>query len=272
VLAPRELPPDYASWNERHRAPYGRVLRGERVLGRISPATLRWRGPFGWQANSRTRTFEFPWAYEQVSREGPGRTVLEIGGGMSGLQFVLGSEGHHVTNLDPGVTPAEALRSGLEFTVSTEYHRRLSKAFRAPVRLLPTTIGRADLPDHSFDVVLSVSAIEHFTDESLDELAEHLGRVLKPDGLVVLTVDLFFDIRPFTTAEANYLGRNVDVRDLLDRCGLRLDEGRREELFGFPEFDTDRVQRQLAGYLTDTDYPVLSQCFTARPADGSART
>src|SRR4051812_24925362 len=99
MLAPRALPQHYIDWNRRNGAPAGRILRGGRLLGRTR-AGVRWRGPFAWQENNSTRAFEFPWAYEQItSRNGPLR-VLEIGGGVSGLQFVLAREGHRVTNID----------------------------------------------------------------------------------------------------------------------------------------------------------------------------
>jgi predicted SAM-dependent methyltransferase len=80
-------------------------------------------------------------------------------------------------------------------------------------------MGNAGIPDASVDVLLSVPAIEHFAEAELDELARESHRILKPGGHLVLTIDLFIDVRRFTAAaESNRYGRNVDVRALLDRC------------------------------------------------------
>jgi SAM-dependent methyltransferase len=263
MLAPRTMPPSFAAWNRRHAAPAGRVLRGERILGKLD-AGVRYRGPFAWQENSSTRAFEFPWVHQQVSAEGSSLEVLELGGGVAGLQFVLAGEGHRVTNVDPGVTPPEAVKSGADFSIDASRHERLCKVFKAPVNLVPKTIADAGFDDESFDVVLSVSALEHFTEESFAELYDHLGRVLRPGGLAVFTADVFLDLVPFTSREENRFGRNVDICELLGRCGLRLESGSTDQLLGFPDFDSAAIQRDLAEFLIGDGYPVMSQCFTAR--------
>src|SRR5947208_2112443 len=101
MLAPSTLPVQFAEWNRREGSPFGRASRRDRILGRLVGGVRR-RGAFAWQGNSTTRHFEFPWAYEQVTSQGRELDILEIGGGLSGLQFVLAREGHHVRNLDPG--------------------------------------------------------------------------------------------------------------------------------------------------------------------------
>jgi SAM-dependent methyltransferase len=264
MLAPRTLPLNYAAWNRRYGAPNGRVLRGERIVGRAR-AGVRWRGPFAWQENNSTREFEFPWVYEQLTSRRRPLKILEIGGGLAGLQFLFAREGHQVTNLDPGITPSEAARSGSDFTIDARRHKRLCQVFAAPVQLLSTTISDAGFRDDSFDVVLSVSAIEHFTDEALEELSEHVVRVLRPDGIAVFTVDLFLDLAPFTSRAENRFGRNVSVRELLERSELELQSGVKGQLCGFTAFEPDAVQRDLASFMIGTGYPAMSQCLIGRP-------
>src|SRR4051794_23662588 len=216
MLAPRILPESYAEWNRRHHAPNGRILRGERFLGRLH-AGVRCRGPFAWQENVSTRAFEFPWVYERISAQGSALEILEIGGGLAGLQYVLAGEGHDVTNVDPGVTPPQATSSGIDFSIDARRHEKLCQVFQAPVHLISDTIGAAGLSDDSFDVVFCVSAIEHFTEESLEELFDHLHRVLRPSGKAIFTTDLFLDLAPFTSRDSNRLGTNVRVSELLER-------------------------------------------------------
>jgi 2-polyprenyl-3-methyl-5-hydroxy-6-metoxy-1,4-benzoquinol methylase len=255
MIAPRHLPPEFDAWNARWHAPNGRAGR----LGRLMPAR---RGPFGFQANNSTRRYEYPWAYARVAahraaRGGRPLDVVEIGGSLAGLQWVLAREGHRVTNVDPGL---EARGRGWE--VSAERHRALSRTFRAPVTLVPRTLADAALGDQSVDVLLSVSTIEHFAPADLAEFEAHAARVLRPDGIVVLTIDLFLNVAPFCAATTNDYGTNVDVCALLQRAGLSLREGVPSELYGFPGFTPAGVLERLADY-TIGGYPALAQCLVA---------
>jgi len=104
VLAKRVLPPEYATWNKKWGAPLGHrgvpglaeVARRAGVNYRLAPIF----GPFAYQSNSSTRTYEFPWAYHVV-RPTSALRVLEIGGALSGLQFALARAGSEVHNVDP---------------------------------------------------------------------------------------------------------------------------------------------------------------------------
>jgi len=266
MIAPVDIPESFDQWNRRWSAPDGRVVRWPGWL-QHTQLELRRKGPFAWQPNNKTRSFEFPWAYSEVIKQGRNLNVVEIGGGLSGLQFVLASEGHHVTNVDPGVNPGKA---DLGWAIDRARHERLCQAFRAPVRLLETTIREAGIPDSSVDVLICVSALEHFTDSAVAEFEQHVARVLKPDGLAVLTVDLFLDISPFASRLSNEFGRNLDVCRLLRNTSLELVSGRPHELLGFPEFDPQAVIASLSHYLRG-EHPVVSQCLTAKRATSRSK-
>jgi SAM-dependent methyltransferase len=221
-----------------------------------SRIALRYAGPFGWQPNNSTRQFEYPWAFDQISRLGSGLAITELGGGVSGLQYVLAREGHRVVNVDPG--------QGAGWSLDSSLHRRLGKALGAQVALIPSTLSQAELPAASQDVVVSVSALEHFSDEAIAELCREVPRVLKPGGALVLTVDLFPDLHPFTSVPAHETGRNIDLRKLIDDCGLTLTTGTTAELYGFPDFDPQAVQSRLGDLLIGAYYPTLTQALVAR--------
>lgn len=191
---------------------------------------------------------------------GRGLRIAELGGGLAGLQFVLAAEGDHVVNIDPGLKA-----KGKGWSLSADTHRRLCQIFHAPVELIDGTIETAAIPEHSLDVLVSVSALEHFASEDLAAFAQRAARLLKPTGVVILTVDLFLDLVPFSRKTSNEYGRNVDVRQLLADAGLRLLEGDPHELYGFPEFDPQRVLEHLPNYLLGSAYPALSQCLVAAP-------
>jgi len=62
-----------------------------------------------------------------------------------------------------------------------------------PVELFAMDATRMDFPDRSFDLVLSLSALEHI--RPLEELFAEIERVLKPSGMSYHEIDPFYWIR-----------------------------------------------------------------------------
>ncbi len=227
-------------------------------------AGIRYLGPFAYQPNNSTRQFEYPWAYAKVAEhslanEGRRLRVVDVGGSLGGLQWVLAREGHQVITVDPGLEAR-----GVGWAVNATTHQAVSRALRAPVQLIPTTLAAADLAAASVDVLLSVSTLEHLAPADLAEFSAHAARLLRPGGIAVLTIDLFLDVRPFAPADRNMYGTNVDVCALLADAGLTLHEGQRAELLGFPEFSAPGVLAHLSEYMVGVNYPALAQCLVAR--------
>jgi hypothetical protein len=220
---------------------------------------MRRRGPFAFEPNNSTREFEYPWAYHQILAKSQRPSVVEIGGSLSGLQFALAMAGCEVVNVDPGIVGV-----GRRSELSIDLHAELCRVLRATVRLVPKPIQEANLPSATADILLSISVLEHFASADLDALSDFLPRILKADGVAVLTVDLFLDCEPFCRQRDNEWGRNIDICDWLDRAGLELVVGDRRELYGFPEFSADHVLRNLRTYHIGRYYPALAQCLVAR--------
>jgi hypothetical protein len=220
---------------------------------------LAYRGLFAWQTDSTTQVFEYPWAHEQISARGKALTIVEIGGGLSGLQFVLVREGHDITNVDPGLTA-----KGKGWEVNPDNHQRLGKALRATFKLIPAPLEAAGVEEQSVDVALCISALEHFAPEEVCGLTSAIPRILKPSGVLILTVDLFLDLFPFCERASNRYGVNLSIKKFLDTSGLELEVGVRSELFGFEEFDAKNVLSNLSNLLLGTGYPCLCQCVVAR--------
>jgi 2-polyprenyl-3-methyl-5-hydroxy-6-metoxy-1,4-benzoquinol methylase len=259
LLATRPIPARYQEWNGRWSAPGGRRRRPELLLpdGLADEMGRRWpqlRGPFGFQDNSATRLFEFPWAYYEIDPR-PGMKALEIGGSNSGMQFVLDRAGVEVTNVDPG---EEA--SGVGWPVDAASIARLNRAFKTHVTLVNTTLQDAKLPSEHFDVVYSISTIEHIPADEYPSLMSEVRRVLKPGGRMVMTVDLFLNLAPFCSRTSNEWGTNADVAELVSMSGLRLVEGDRTRLYGFPEFAPDEIVSGMESFTFGT-YPVAAQCL-----------
>jgi SAM-dependent methyltransferase len=173
----------------------------------------------------------------------------------------LARDGHTVVTVDAGLDAR-----GIGWMVNTANHQVLSRALGAPAQLIPTTLAAANLDASSVDVLLSVSTLEHFAPPDLEEFSAHAARILRPDGIAVMTIDLFLDLSPFSQVDHNKYGTNVDVRRLLLGARLALREGRPAELLGFPEFNAANVLAHLNDYMIGTGYPALAQCLVAEPS------
>jgi SAM-dependent methyltransferase len=259
MLATRQLPPAFAAWNAAHGAPFGYSPRLVRYLARFLPASAveRARGPFQYQPNNDTRAFEYPWAF-QTGGARAGMDVLEIGGGLSGFQFVLARAGCRVTNVDPGMEGETFSWPVNETTIA-----RLNKLYGTSVRLRNTVIEQAELADESFDLAFSISVLEHLPEPALAAAVRETFRVLRSGGRLVMTIDLFLNVQPFAEAATNRFGGNVNVRRLLDYAPFELEIGIESELHGFDRFTPAGVLGRLHELLVG-EYPALVQCVVLR--------
>lgn len=256
MLARRQVDDSYAAWNRKWGAPFGRTDPLARVLRHRVPGLVerfpQLAGPFAFQDNNETRVVEFPWAFAATPLRS-GMQAVEIGGSLSGFQFVLARSGIEVVNVDPGEAAA-----GVGWPCTPERIAHLNRAFGTNVRLVNATLQEAGLASESVDRVFSISTIEHIPSGELPSLASEIRRVLRPAGRVVLTIDLFLDIAPFTTRTENRYGQNIDVNAFVRDLGMRLVVGDPRELHGYPDFDPERVLSNL-GELSYGTYPACAQ-------------
>ena len=99
MIGGRFNPAEWAAFEKRWGSPKGHTRFARRAayeLGlRVGSLELRARaiGPFGFQPdNNATRRFECPWAFSAVPVNGS-HTVIDLGGSLGGLQFVLSCAG-----------------------------------------------------------------------------------------------------------------------------------------------------------------------------------
>ena|SRR5688572_15948609 len=261
MLAPKALPTAFAEWNDRFHAPFGPPeIWNVPLHERFVPAYAATAGYFAFQYNNDTRVFEYPWAFHAVP-VGPGSRVVEVGGALAGFQWALAAAGADVTNVDP----FEPYGSEDLYPGDVEsLHRQLNEWFGLNVRLKRTTLADSGLEPSAFDIVYSISTLEHLSREQLQSTLTAARKLLKPGGALVLTVDLFLELHPFTNQEANRWGANVSMADVVARSGLTLEQGDASELYGFAAFDARRVQSQLQRYLVGARQPTLVQACVLR--------
>lgn len=256
MLAPSGMPKEFEQWNVLHGAPFGRSRPNRRLIKWLY-SKLAWErllGPFAIQENNVTRTFEYPWAYYAARSQKP-RRIVEIGGGLSGFQFVLSKEGHEVINIDPGLGAA-----GVGWKCDQPSIAKLNALFGTNVVLKNDTIDKANLPSDHFDTMYSISVIEHLPDADVRAVFEHARRCLVRGGKFVITLDLFLNLVPFCGRATNEFGRNWNVREMVEQSGMKLVQGERSQLYGFPEFDKEAILCNLEQYMVGR-YPVLTQCM-----------
>src|SRR5690349_1901188 len=149
MLAPAAVPERYRQWNIRHGAPFGRVIPKKRIWDFFRPrkSVERLRGPFSIQPNNTTREFEYPRAFEAAQLKS-GMHVLELGGGLSGFQFILDQSGCLVVNVDPGM---EA--KGRGWPCDPGSMQKLNQLFGTHVELRNTTIEDAKPGERTMDCV-----------------------------------------------------------------------------------------------------------------------
>jgi SAM-dependent methyltransferase len=258
MLALSAMPERYVQWNNRHGAPFGRPIprrtKWEFLKRRQSAEQLG--GPFSIQSNNTTREFEYPWAFESAQLKA-GMQVVELGGGLSGFQFIVDQAGCRVVNVDPGMEVKG-------WPCNPASIERLNRLFGTHVELRNSTIENARLGESTVDCVFCISVIEHLTNEEIVSGMEQVYRCLKPGGLFILTVDLFLNLSPFCSRVSNEFGRNQNVRWLTELENWELVAGNRKELCGFDCFDTDAIVSNLERYLIGRYYPAMAQCLVLK--------
>ena len=110
------------------------------------------------------------------------RTVLDIGCGIGNYLEELYKKGHLINGID---ISENMLRTSKE---------RLKKYISVPP-LCRTDIENLPFPDNKFDVVFCVGVLEYL--ESDEKALEQISRVLKPGGLLFLTLPNILSIRNF---------------------------------------------------------------------------
>jgi SAM-dependent methyltransferase len=243
-----------------HHAPLGRsrltgIWSVDEKLFRVAPLL---RGPFGFQNNNTTREAEYPWAFFATPITN-GLRVLEIGGGLAGFQFVLDRAGCDVVNVDPGM---EA--HGRGWPVDAKSIARLNSAFGTRVTLHNCFLSEVPFSNNTFDRIFSISVIEHIPPDESPGIMVRAYDLLRPGGFFVITLDLFLNVKPFCSRESNEFGRNVSAKMLAEYAPFELVHGDRAELFGYEEFDPNRVLCDLDSFMLGSKYPALAQLIVLR--------
>jgi len=125
-----------------------------------------------------SRCWEYPWVWAQLQEHrGATRSLLDVGTGASPFPWYAARKGYRVTI---GDVSEELLTLWTRAAQAAGNHR-------VPHRVL---LHSEELPhdEGSFDVVTSVSVLEHLADPR--EHVREMARVLRDNGIAILTCDL----------------------------------------------------------------------------------
>jgi len=206
----------YSLISEKNSASYNNVMK--RLIRYIGAGSF---GP--------KKHWEYPWVLSNLHLR-PNMRVLDAGCGQSPIQFCLADLGCEVHGIDP----AE----------DVEWHglnRDLNKRFGTEIKYRRDSMESISYPNDFFDRVCSVSVIEHCIDQTVDRtdsqqtikadrklrkrMMNEMVRVLKPGGLLVITVDYYIPRKNPNEPPI------VDVADMMSIKSARIYGNRCKEPF-----------------------------------------
>ena len=159
----------------------------EAKQARFLEAQPKFRSPgYRWPKDALhnwSRIWEYPYVYHHLHRFAaahPGRRLVaaDVGSGVTFMPFAVADLGYEVCciDTDPIVgTDLARAADALGYPQRQVYYRK-------------TDGTRLPLDDGSLDCLFCISVLEHVPDPSA--LVDEFRRVLKPDGLLLLTIDL----------------------------------------------------------------------------------
>ncbi len=131
------------------------------------------------------RALEYPWVLARLPAKLNGLRILDVGAGVNPLPFMLADRGAEVTTLDNHPTARDpSAREQWNEWGFLDY--ALIEARIASVRAAYEAYISASL----FDVIYSVSVIEHVPGDVRRLWIDNFARQLTPGGVLLLTVDL----------------------------------------------------------------------------------
>jgi SAM-dependent methyltransferase len=150
----------------------------------------------GWVATNPNRAWEYPWVLRQVRKMSAGATrrAVDFGAGKSPIPIGLVRLGFETDVVDPDSLPVLGRRYGNEWDF-IDYARWGIKTHKAGMEEQVFEAGE-------LGVAVSVSVIEHLPAALRRHAICEVARVVEPNGLAVITVDLL-------PGESRYLWNRV---------------------------------------------------------------
>jgi 2-polyprenyl-3-methyl-5-hydroxy-6-metoxy-1,4-benzoquinol methylase len=145
------------------------------------------RQTIGFFTRHTARAFEYVWLVEQTNNL-LGKQVLDVGAGVSPLPFYLARQGAFVCTVD---LSSEVRDPSEDRTHWNEWGFLDYGRLHPDIHSLNMDINDASFEASRFDYIYSISSIEHAPASSRQKMWEKFRTWIKPDGKLLLTVDLY---------------------------------------------------------------------------------
>ena len=170
------------------------------------------------------RTHEYPWFVDQLSNC-KGKTALDVGAGVSCIPFKLADMGAHVTTVDLH----SVIRNEQPKEIWNEWGYLDYSKFNPLISSFNADMADIDLGE-SFDVVYSVSVIEHMPASMRRAVITKMAENCKIGGEIILSLDLIpgtddlWNLSEGNIVDAKGHGTVKDVKSELRKAGFELNE------------------------------------------------
>ena len=162
------------------------------VGARYSPNALKLkhlikfsREKIGFFPKTIIRTHEYSWFIEHI-QDCAGKRILDVGAGVCCLPFYLADCGAEVTTVDRH----HIMRNSQPKEAWNEWGFLDYGALQPGIKSFNMDMGEFDT-DESFDIIYSVSVIEHMTAKVRQAVISQMSRLMRTQGALFLSLDLF---------------------------------------------------------------------------------
>lgn len=143
-----------------------------------------------------TRKFEYPWAFYST-RITQGMKVADMGCSLDPFAPLLAKAGLNTHALDmfsshdEGWDPILGFRNGkyVGKQKMDVFQNLLQKELSIDVQYLNADMSSTDFTENYFDRIYSISVLEHLPKYKIKIVLQEWARILKNDGLIILTID-----------------------------------------------------------------------------------
>lgn len=184
------------------------------------------RENFAFFTKTITRSVEYPYIVDSIG-EIRNKFILDVGAGLSPLPLSLANEGAHVVTIDNS-TNIRVLDNNQGWN---EWGFFDYGCLASSIKSLNIDVLTADFQFNSFDVIYSVSVIEHITAIDRRKTWNRLSQWLKNKGVLLLTLDLIPETEYLWNYASGKLVEEIDkhgdlntIREELKSCGFAIDD------------------------------------------------
>lgn len=144
------------------------------------------RNNFGWFTKHLPRSIEYPWIIHELGNVRY-KKILDIGAGVSPIPIYLAEQGAQVITVDPH---SNIRKIGVNQKSWTEWGFLDYSQINSSIKSFNKTIESMTFQNEFFDVIYSISVIEHVPTLIRQEIWKFVSKWIKSGGKLFLTIDL----------------------------------------------------------------------------------